>query len=146
MKKIVSFICVLMMFAAVQAQTPTPVSDNSDHQIYKECEVLASFPGGMAEMHKFIGTKATIGKFGEPGTEVNFKIEFVVEKDGAITDIKLAENSGEVSQELLDEYIKVIKEMPKWEPAKNGGTVIRSLYTLPINIKFKEELKFKKQK
>lgn len=146
MKKIVSFICVLMMFAAVQAQTPTPVSDNSDNQIYKECDVIASFPGGMAEMHKFIGTKATIGKFGQPGTDVNFKIEFVVEKDGSITDIKLAENSGEVSKELLDEYIKVIKEMPKWDPAKKNGNVVRSLYTLPVNIKFQEELKFKKQK
>jgi periplasmic protein TonB len=145
MKKILSFICVLFFFAAVQAQTPTPVN-NSDQQIYKEVEVLATFPGGLAEMHKFFGTKATIGKFGQPGTEVHFKIEFIVEKDGTITDIKLVEDGSEVSKELYNEYVKVIKEMPKWEAAKIGGTVVRSLYTLPINIKFQEELKIKKQK
>lgn len=145
MKKIFFLFSVLFIFAGSYAQNPTTSTNNSDNEIYKEVDVIASFPGGMAEMHKFLGSKTTLGKFGEPGTEVIFKIEFVVEKDGSITDIKLVEDAGEVSQPLFDDYVKVIKEMPKWDAAKKDGKIVRSLYVLPIKIKFQEELKFKKQ-
>lgn len=146
MKKIFCLFSVLFIFAISFAQNPTTSSNNSDNEIYKEVDVAASFPGGMAEMHKFLGINTTLGKFGEPDTEVHFDIEFVVEKDGSISDIKLAKDAGEVSQPLFDDYVKVIKEMPKWDPAKKDEKIVRSLYTLPIHIKFKEELKFKKRK
>ena len=134
MKKILSFICVLFFFAAVQAQTPTTVN-NSDQQIYKEVEVLATFPGGLAEMHKFFGTKATIGKFGEPGTEVHFKIEFIVEKDGSFSNI-IAVGGG--NEEASNEAIRVLQTMPKWQPAEHEGQIVRSTFTLPIKIKIKQ--------
>ena len=54
---------------------------------------------------------------------------FIIQKDGTISHIKIIRGL----HPLLDkEAVRVIKEMPKWIPGKQGGKAVPVKYTLPI--------------
>lgn len=63
------------------------------------------------------------------GIEGKVFVQFVVEKDGSVTNIKVARG---VDASLDREALRVISEMPKWKPGKQRGKAVRVSYTLPI--------------
>ena len=56
-------------------------------------------------------------------------MNFVIEKDGSITDVKVLRG---VDPALDKEAIRVIKSMPKWKPGKQRGKPVRVSFNLPI--------------
>lgn len=62
--------------------------------------------------------------------QVSITLRFVVEKDGSLTDIKFLDNKYGVG----DEAVRVLKSMPKWKPAMQGGNVVRSSFTWKITL------------
>ena len=56
-------------------------------------------------------------------------VSFAVEKDGRISDVKVMRGIGGGCDE---EAVRVVKMMPKWKPAEQGGKIIKYEYTLPI--------------
>jgi len=63
--------------------------------------------------------------------DVKLVTEFYVEKDGSLTNIKIL--NSEVPS-LNNEVIRVIKSMPKWNPAIQNGIPIRTKFRMPIRI------------
>lgn len=61
-------------------------------------------------------------------------VQFVVEKDGSITNVKVSRG---VDPLLDKEAERVVKAMPKWSPAEQNGKVCRSRFTLPVMFRFK---------
>ena len=59
-------------------------------------------------------------------------LTFIVEKDGRLTDIKLAKS---VSPSLDKEAVRIVKSMPRWNPGMQDGKKVRAKYTLPISFK-----------
>ena len=59
--------------------------------------------------------------------------QFVVEKDGKVTDIQVVRSSGDAS--LDKEAKRVIESMPKWKPGKQRGKAVRVKYTIPVNFR-----------
>ncbi|MGE0077902.1 MAG: energy transducer TonB [Bacteroidales bacterium] len=57
-------------------------------------------------------------------------VEFVVEKDGSVSNVK---SLREIDESLVQEALRVVKESPKWTPGKNNGRPVRVKYVLPIN-------------
>ena len=76
-----------------------------------------------------------------PQEAVEKKIEgrvitnFVVEKDGSISDITIVRG---VDSLLDNEAKRVMKAMPKWKPATQTGVIVRVRYTLPIPFRLGE--------
>jgi len=68
--------------------------------------------------------------------EIKVKLKFIVEKDGSFTDIKYGEFN-----ELNKRAVRVLKSMPKWEPAELNDKIVRSNFTLLITIKVNNEIK-----
>lgn len=68
----------------------------------------------------------------ENGIEGKVIVQFVVEKDGSVTQIK-AVRSPDPS--LEKEAIRVVSMMPKWTPGINNGQPVRVKYTLPVSFK-----------
>jgi len=64
--------------------------------------------------------------------EIKLKLNFVVEKDGSLSDIY--ETTG-ADKLLAEEGIRVLKSMSYWIPAQHEGKVVRSTFTLPIKIR-----------
>ncbi len=59
-------------------------------------------------------------------------IEFVVEKDGSLTDVKVVKGIGGGCDE---EAVRVISQAPKWRPGKQRGRAVRVRMVMPIMFK-----------
>lgn len=57
-------------------------------------------------------------------------VQFVVEKNGSISNVKVIKG---VDASLDKEAVRVIESMPKWTPGKQRGKAVRVSYTMPIN-------------
>ncbi len=101
-----------------------------DDKIYDIVEENAQFPGGDAAMYKWIANHLQYPEeCREKGIQGRVMIQFVVNKDGSITDVKVLKSPSAL---LSEEAIRVVKAMPKWKPAKDKGKVVRSHFRLPI--------------
>ncbi len=59
-------------------------------------------------------------------------VNFVIEKNGSVSNIEIVRG---VDPLLDDEAVRVVKKLPKVEPAKQRGKPVRMSFTLPINAK-----------
>ena len=59
-------------------------------------------------------------------------VEFVVERNGMITNAKVVKS---VAPSLDQEALRVVTNMPNWEPGTKNGLRMRSQLTIPINFK-----------
>ncbi len=66
------------------------------------------------------------------GIEGTFYVQFVVEKDGSITNVKVSKG---VDEELDKEAVRVISIMPRWKPGKINGVVVRTKNETPVKFK-----------
>lgn len=114
--------------------TPTEtVSENIEKNtetVFTVVEESAMFPGGQDELIKYLAQNIKYPKQARVrGVEGLVSVSFVVEKDGSLTDIKLLRDIGSgCGQEAL----RVVKEMPKWKPAKLKGEIVRMQFNLPV--------------
>ena len=96
-------------------------------------EQMPEFPGGMPELMKFLQENV---KYPEEamknGIQGRVLIQFIVEKDGSISEAKVIKKVNE----LLDaEALRVIGEMPKWTPGKQKGQEVRVKFVLPVTFR-----------
>lgn len=103
--------------------------DTGEADIFVVVEDMPQFPGG--NVQKWIGKNVKYPILAqENGIQGKVFIQFVIEKDGSITDVKVVRG---VDASLDKEAIRVVKAMPKWKPGKQRGKPVRVSYTLPIN-------------
>ena len=111
-----------------------PVEEEEEEVIFVVVETMPEFPGGPQEMMKFIGTNIKYPVIAqENGIQGRVICQFVVEKDGKVTDIQVVRSSGDAS--LDKEAVRVINSMPKWKPGKQRGKPVRVKYTIPVNFR-----------
>ncbi|MCC6584025.1 MAG: TonB family protein [Chitinophagales bacterium] len=101
-------------------------------QIYQPTELHASFPGGNDSLKYFIRKNIKIPQILQQFTfSGKVIVKFSIDENGLLNDIIVVKNtlgSDEVSQEA----IRLVKNMPKWIPAYLDGKPVKSFYTLPI--------------
>lgn len=103
--------------------------DLGEAEIFVVVEDMPMFPGG--NVQKWIAKNVKYPVLAmENGIQGKVYIQFVIEKDGAITDVKVIRG---VDASLDKEAVRVVKSMPKWKPGKQRGKPVRVSYTLPIN-------------
>lgn len=105
-----------------EPEPEAPIVDYPDQE--------ATFPGGMAAMHKYLSENIKYPEIAmEMGDQGKVYVEFVVEKDGSITQLKVLRG---VSKEIDKEAKRVVGTMPKWEPAETKGESVRARCRIPI--------------
>lgn len=93
-------------------------------------QVRAEFPGGMAELRKYLFDNCQYPESArQAGWQGVVMLEFVVEKDGRIGQVNVLRS---VCPALDEEAIRVVKAMPKWKAGENNGQKCRSFFQLPI--------------
>ncbi|MDG0973939.1 MAG: energy transducer TonB [Crocinitomicaceae bacterium] len=106
-----------------EPEPEAPIVDYPDQE--------ATFPGGAAAMKQFLADKIKYPEIAmELGDQGKVFIEFVVEKDGSITQIKILRG---VSKEIDREAKRVVSSMPKWAPAEAKGEAVRARCRIPIS-------------
>lgn len=107
-----------------------------DNKIFNAVEINPSFPGGEAAFGKFLQNHIrypAIAK--ENNITGRVFIQFVVERDGSLTDMKILRDPG---SGLGDEALRVLKSSPKWTAGIQNGKPVRVQFTVPVNFSLAE--------
>lgn len=118
-----------------EALPPEEEEQEDTEEIFTIVEKKADFPGGTAKLMDFLKKELNYPQVAiDNNIQGRVYVEFVVNKDGSIQDVKVARG---VDPSLDNEAIRVVKKMPKWTPAEQRGKTCRSRFTLPVLFKFK---------
>jgi len=108
-----------------------PMSD--DDRIYDVVEQMPSFKGGQGTLMKWIASNLNYPVAAEEQQiEGRVLVQFVVEKDGSITNVKVIKS---IESSLDNEAIRVVKSMPNWIPGRQNGLAVRVKYTVPVTFR-----------
>ncbi len=111
-----------------------PAPDPDENKVFTTVEQKAMYPGGDAALLAWINSNIQYPTMAqEEGAQGRVIISFVVEKDGSITDVKVARGRH---PELDKEALRVVKKIPKkFTPAKQNGKNVRYKFNLPVTFK-----------
>jgi periplasmic protein TonB len=120
--------------AKVEAQVTE--EDNTVHNV-ASVEVMPEYPGGIAKFYEWVGSRAELytPAAKEAGVSGRMIIQFVVEKDGTLTDIQVTRDLGYGTGEAAK---KVLVKSKKWKPGIQNGRPVRVQYTLPLMLQMQE--------
>ncbi|WP_448701718.1 energy transducer TonB [Mucilaginibacter sp. AW1-3] len=107
------------------------VTEAVDNQVFTAVEIQPEYPGGEAALGKFLQKNIrypAIAK--ENNIQGKVYIQFVVERDGSLTDIKVIREPGSGTG---DEAVRVLKISPHWKAGVQNGKPVRVQFTLPVN-------------
>jgi protein TonB len=120
------------------AKGPEPVEPPkpAEDEIFTAVEQQAEFPGGPRAFGQFLQRNLRYPSAAQRGNVAGkVFVEFVVNRDGSIEDIKVVKGIGFGCDE---EALRVLKLVPKWSPGKQSGRPVRSRFTLPITFTLSE--------
>ncbi|MDE7165744.1 MAG: M56 family metallopeptidase [Bacteroidaceae bacterium] len=147
------------------AVTDVPQSTATDNApICDKPEVQPEFKGGMEKLYEYLSHNIRYPEIAQKyGVQGRIHLQFVVEKDGSISDIKEidihnnkraivvtaykaqndspeelrkeGENKGRKA--LQEEAIRVVRAMPNWTPARSKGQPVRTIFILPVMFRLK---------
>ncbi|MEN6453649.1 MAG: energy transducer TonB [Prolixibacteraceae bacterium] len=102
-----------------------------DSQVFFIVEDMPEFPGGELALRKFIANAIKYPVIAqENGIQGKVYVNFVVDKDGSITNAKIARG---VDPSLDKEALRVVNSLPKWKPGMQRGKPVKVSYTVPIS-------------
>jgi len=103
------------------------------NQIFLVVEETAAPQGGMPAFYEYVAKKMKYpAQARRMGIEGKVFVEFVIERDGSITDVKAIKGIGAGCDE---EAVRVVESAPKWKPGKQRGKPVRQRMVLPISFK-----------
>ncbi len=120
------------------AQSDSTASDSSLNEVMEVFEVdqKASFPGGEKAFNEYVNDYLKIPEIAyDGGTSGTVIVTFTVEKDGSITGVRIA-SKKRIGFGVEKECIRVIKRMPKWNPAIYRDRPVRMRFTKPFRFIF----------
>ncbi|PSL47218.1 protein TonB [Chitinophaga niastensis] len=111
-----------------------PPTTAAKETIFTVVEIPPSFPGGEDALMKYLGKSIRYPAVAqENGIEGTIYIQFVVDRDGNIKDVKTvgaAKGGG-----LEEEAARVVRNMPKWKPGRQNNQSVAVFFSLPIRFK-----------
>ena len=144
--------------AIEDAEIPTIQNAIHDDPIFDIVEEPAQYPGGQAALMQYLAQNIRYPKISaENGVQGRVIVQFVIEKDGSLSNFKIVKDAKPVSDgitvnaqgttaegndipkeaygALNIEALRVLRGMPNWTPAKQRGQVVRMKYTLPVTFR-----------
>lgn len=102
-------------------------------QVFLVVEDQPEPEGGLAAFYEYLGEKI---RYPDEARRIGISgrvfVEFVVAKDGSLTDAKVVKGIGGGCDE---EALRVIRKAPKWKPGKQRGRPVKVRMTVPVFFK-----------
>jgi len=104
-----------------------------ENKVFDVVEQMPSYPGGNGALMQYLSSHIKYPVIAEEnGIQGRVICTFVVERDGSITDVRIAKS---VDPSLDKEAMRVVSSMPKWIPGKQNGSAVRVKFTLPVTFR-----------
>ena len=107
------------------------------NEVFRVVEQMPSYPGGPADLLKFLATNINYPKVAKDnGVEGMVVVQYVIEKDGSISNAKVVRGIGAGCDE---EALRVVNAMPNWIAGKQRGQAVAVQFNLPIRFKLDDK-------
>ena len=117
------------------------IDENGQVKVFEKVEIEAEFPGGLDGWREFVVNNLnpnTPADRGAPVGQYTVIVQFIVDKSGAVSDVKAKTNFG---YGMEAEVIRMIKRSPKWIPAQLEGSFVNAYRQQPVTFVVQEEKK-----
>lgn len=115
------------------------VADAPEEKVEEIFDIVESRPepvGGLSAFYKYVSENMEYpARAKRLDIEGRVFLQFVVEKDGSLTDVKVIKS---LYEDCDAEAIRVLKSAPKWIPGKQRGTAVRVNQRIPISFILKD--------
>ena len=109
--------------------------DIQKHIVLNMAEKMPEYPYGADSLLNYLSNEIVYPKKAQKkGVEGRVYVQFIVNRDGSISDAKVLRGIG---VECDEEALRVINSMPNWIPGENNGKKVAVKYTLPIKFVLK---------
>lgn len=131
MKIRVLLLMMAMTFLGMNAMAQVVETEEiTEEEVFSIVEEMPSYPGGAAAVANYIANNLQYPQSAiENGIQGKVFVQFVVEKDGSVSNVKVIRG---LSTECDEAAVNVVKSMPKWTPGKQRNQPVRVSYSLPI--------------
>jgi protein TonB len=97
---------------------------------------VPQYPGGLEALTEFMRRNLVTPEEIEIGMKKIVRVRFMVGADGSITDVTILESPGKIYDK---EVTRVIRKMPRWEPAIQNDINVATSFILPVTFISEEE-------
>ena len=104
-------------------------------KVYDLVDEMPSFPGGLEELYKWIDNNVQYPAVARENGIGRVIVKFIVEKDGSLSDSTVIRSVHPIVDR---EALRLVGQMPKWNPGKRAGIPVRVRCCLPIKFKLGE--------
>lgn len=125
------------MFAYPVAPKGNSVKTEDGDAVFMNPEISAEFIGGPELLIKYINDNLKYPQEAyDNGVQGRAMVQFIIEKDGSITNAELLKTTGDESLDAA--AIEVVESMPKWKPAMDLGRNVRQRFIAPVSFRIKK--------
>ena len=113
--------------------------EDDENKIFEKVEVEAQYPGGEASWRKFLEKNlnpSTPVDNGAPAGSYTVWVQFIVDKEGNVSDIRPLTSQGFGMEQ---EAVRVLKKATKWVPAIQNGRNVKAYRKQPITFVVEEQ-------
>jgi hypothetical protein len=123
----------ILFFQNAAGQGKVVAVDSSGvERIFEKVDIEAKFPGGEREWRKYLEKNLNANvpvDHGAPAGSYTVFIQFIVDKEGNISNVKALTNHGYGMEE---EVVKIINKGPQWVPASQNGRAVKAYRKQPV--------------
>ncbi len=118
------------------SQKPAVNSDTTDKKVFTVVEQQPEFPGGMPALSQYLARNIRYPSAAQKArTQGRVFVEFMVSPTGTINNIRIQKGVGNGCDE---EAVRIVAQMPRWEPGKQNGQPVAVSFVLPIEFQLEK--------
>ena len=135
MKLILSSLLIVIstiLFSQTPEPPPPPLPDTLGERIFEKVEVEAGFPGGGTAWKKYLEKNLNPNVPVENGAPIGIYtviVQFIVDKNGSISNVKTLTNFGYGMEQEVE---RIIKRGPSWTPASQSNKPVKAYRKQPV--------------
>ena len=132
MKILLSFLFIAASTFAFSQTAEIPDTSLAKNVVFEKVEVESTFPGGEMAWRKYLEKHLNPNvpvEHGAPAGTFTVVVQFIVDKQGAISEVKALINHGYGMEE---EVLKIVSKGPKWVPAMQNNKVVKAYRKQPV--------------
>lgn len=120
----------------VNPQNKAQSSSSGKGEVFTVVEQVPEFPGGMRALGMYLARNLRYPKEAQQSRiQGRVFVQFVVTQQGDIQNLRVLKGIGGGCDE---EAVRVVSQMPKWNPGKQNGEAVSVQYNLPIQFQLEK--------
>ena len=133
MNRALLFLGFIISFGSFSQITDTLSNIKQKEEVHVLVEKMPVFPGGEAQMMRYLVQNMNFPQeYKGSGVKMIVYLSFIVNEEGKVENVKVLKCMPTSILAFEDEALRLVLQMPRWEPGEQNGKKVKVSFTLPI--------------